>query len=253
LKASGRRGYMYFVSATGALNGAIVACAVVCRYIRMQGLPPDPATLAAFHSFRAEASDQLLAGFFEAALALGLFVRFSLLFRFSSTGSRLFHLFSRSSRMLAFFLVIFAPIAFAQVFLACTIWGPFLLGFSTWLRSSMTLLSALAQPFKDIDQMEASGQWWTGVVVLFMFFSTMVLVLGTMVAIPVHAWWEVDLLDAHEPGRWSTDEWLEWILWAPLYDRLTGNQSGGRRNSGSAGVEEEEEDTGSSSSSEGEQ
>jgi len=157
--------------------------------------------------------------------------------------------------MSAYALVAVVPVFMGLVFLANAIWSPYMLEFSTWTNAFMTCLIAVWHSFHDPEKMqERALTGWTLPFLGVCFIAVNCFVVNIFLAIMVQAHWEVDLLEGSDPelDRWSFDQWLDWMLWGPLYKRITHHEPGSSRRRGYAAEGSEGDSESSTDSDEGE-
>jgi len=244
----GKGGFGYIVSFGGFVDMTTVALFFALQYMRLMKSPPtEPSAITAFYSysFHAHVEEQLRVC--ESSLFLVLMIRYSRLFRLIPSVFRFFKMFSNSTYMMAYFCTLYIPIFLGTVFWAHSIWSPYVQDFSTWTNTLSTLLLS-AQSLFDLEILESKNRPWTMPFLVYFFLSTSAFFFHMFLAITVHSYFEVELLESSTPNedRWSPDQWMDWMLIGPIYTKLTGNAPG---SSAKVGYREGGEDEDSDSSS----
>jgi len=241
----GKSRFSYLCSGSGLLDLLLVGLFAGIQVMLFQDRPPNPETLQAFYSYAWWAHDTELLGVLEALLILTCLVRLVTFVRMAPTAYRFFKLFSRAARMLAYFILLIVPVLLGSCFLANTIWSPYIFGFSTWLQTVLTVLLGVYQPFPAVAEMHEAGGGWAIPFLLYFALSMSVFMVHMFLAIMVYSYFEVEMVEGSKPNteEWSTDQWLDWALWAPVYSKLTGKKAGASRIVGYAEASEQGSDT----------
>lgn len=225
----GRSGPSYIFSLKGFLDQSIVALFVGIQYMRWLSFPPDPRDLTAFKSYSHHAMVSEHLEIAEAILLYFALARFALLMRFITQVFRFFQTFTRSFHIYMYYLLIFLPVCFGTMFLFNTIWAPYLKDYSTWSHSMASLGLSMVNSVPAGRLLEARPEW--GVVLLGYFFLGLFCLMTPMfLALAVHSYFEVDLLEGlskQDQTGWSRDEWMRWILFTPLYNMMGGSADDG--------------------------
>jgi hypothetical protein len=221
----GRSGPSYLFSFKGFLDQSIVALFVGIQYMRWLSFPPDPRALTAFKAYSHHAMVVERLEIAEAILLFFALARFALLMRFLTQVFRFFQTFTRSFSIYLYYLLLFLPVCFGTTFLFNTVWSPYLKDYSTWSLSIASLGVSLLSSVPAGRLLEANPQW--GVVLFgYLFLVLFCLMTPMFLALAVHSYFEVDLLEGlskQDQTGWSRDEWIRWILWKPVYNRFCGD------------------------------
>jgi len=243
--AAGNSGLRYVLSLAGLLDAAIVALFIGIQYGRVNKQKPvEPMSSSNsqnFVSYSRWAAWEEMQIIGEAVLLLLLILRYTMLLRFFPSVYRFFILFGKSVRVSLYYLLIFVPIALSTIFFANTLYSPYVEGYSTWVKSLMSFVSAL-QNVVDIDVLFNASPAWTFAYALYCYLVLFCFLVNGFLAITAYAYFEVELTEHSDPKyyRWSRDQWLDWALIGPIYRRLTGKEPGSSQKIG--GEEEEDGD-----------
>jgi len=248
----GRKGLAYFVSFPGIVDMATLAAFFALQYMRLKPPPQRPEDLQAFHSYSVAAwtADRLY--ILESLLLLLLILRFVTFMRIFPAVYRAFHTFAKSVWRFVFFAAIFLPVLLGNVFLANAIYSPHLQQFSTWPETFTSVVWAMQETFDDLGAMSETSSWTIPFVVYF-FVSMVAFFLNGFLAITVHSYFEVELIDGSDPrvDNWGWEQWLQWMLWSPVYRWITkgagassqaGDQDGEQEDDSESSDEDENEE-----------
>lgn len=251
--AIGKRSFTYVFSFVGLVDATIVAAFLAIQVMRLKAAPPDPTQQQAFYSYSRHAHNAEMLPICEAFLLSVLLLRFATFARMTPTVYRLFKMFAKSMHIFGYFCIVFLPVLIGTSVLANAIWSPYILHFSTWTQTFLTTVIAARQSFKDTVGMMDYGRGWTIPFLIYFFLTMTAFMINAFLAITVHAYFEVELIEGSDPknDHWSPDQWKDWALWAPVYEKVCRRKSGASRIVGYA-EGEEPSDTDSSSDSDDE-
>lgn len=224
--SAGLSGMAYFLSMEGVLDVGTIALYLAMQYMRIQNVPELPTDDGrVFRSYSHLARNLQQLDLFEAVHLLLLIIRFSSFGRLFSVVYRFFRTYSAALMLFAYYLTMFLPVFLSCTFFANATYAPYLFDFSTFLQSCATMLFAVKESHRVEELLKKST--WTIPFLTYFFLSTLAFFIHGFLAITVHAYWEVQLVDGSEPNEdgWSTDDWLRWMLWKPVYSWLAGKTS----------------------------
>jgi len=248
--AKGKTRFSYVMSLSGLTDVVIAGLFVAIQVIFLKDDPPKPESLTAFYTFLSFAHDLETLSIMEAVFILTCLLRLSSFARLNTTVYGFYKVFSRSVVNFGYFACIFIPVLCGVGAMAHALWSPYIELFSTYTLTLMSVMLAIYQPFEAIEEMYQHGGGWTLPFLVYFVLVIGLFMVNMFLAITVHAFWEVELLEADDATlkEWSHDQWLDWALWAPVYGKLTGRKPGASR---IRGFTVAEEDDGSSSSGSG--
>eukprot|EP00929_Paragymnodinium_shiwhaense_P120966 TRINITY_DN93058_c0_g1_i1.p1 TRINITY_DN93058_c0_g1~~TRINITY_DN93058_c0_g1_i1.p1 ORF type:complete len:855 (+),score=258.74 TRINITY_DN93058_c0_g1_i1:302-2866(+) len=223
--ARGKKGLGYVFSFFGLLDESIVAIFTGLMFMRGKADPPSPHLVDGYYTYARDGMLQKHAFVMEALLFLIIAVRFATFGRILPSVFRLWKMFSKSIMMFLHFAAVVVPLTAGIVFLASAIWDPYLRKFSTFSQSFVSVMAATRNGL-PVEMMYVTEKWWTIPFVVYFFFAMSAFFINTFLAITVHAFFEVELLEGSLDDGWSTDQWLDWMLWPSVYQCLTGNEPG---------------------------
>ncbi|CAJ1370546.1 unnamed protein product [Effrenium voratum] len=247
----GQSGLRYVLSLAGLLDASTVALFFALQYtvlnLQKPGEPMSSSNSQEFVAYSRWASREEMRLIGEAVLVFLFTVRYTMLLRFYPGVYRFFILFFKSFRGGMYYLFIFLPVVLSTIFFANTLYSPYVEGYSTWVRSLMSIVSAL-QNVVNIDDLYNASPAWTFVFTLYCYLILFCFFVNGFLAITAYAYFEVELLEHSDPKyeRWSRDQWLDWALAGPIYRRISGKEPGSSRKIGAAEDEEDGDDEGSS-------
>jgi len=250
----GKTGLFYIFSTWGFVDMLTVATFFAIQFMRLRSGPPLPTDLTAFHSYTVAATMSEQLAVCEASFLLLLVVRFASFMRMSPAVFQLFKSFAKSLHQFAYFvLAIFGPIFFGTIFFANAIWSPSVRQFRSWTETLYSLVLASQESF-DVETLFDKNRGWTIPFLTYFYLSMIAFFVNIFLAITVHAYFEVALVEGSEPdaNKWSMDQWMDWMLWPRAYSRLTGRRPGSSQSRGYA-EGEELEDEGSDDEEDGEE
>jgi len=256
LESRGKSGLGYVLSFEGLVDQATVAAFAGTWYMRhLVAKPPAPESMTSFRSYSQFATNYELLSVSEAIILLLLMVRLALFARFQPTVYRFWKMFAMTMLWFSFAIITVLPVFLGIVYLAVAIWSPYLREFSTWTNAFITCVMAAWRSFSIPELMhEKALPGWCIPFLAFFFLIITSFLLNVFLAITVHAYFETELLEGSDvDGGWSSDQWLDWMLWGPVYHRVLHREPGASRKRGYAEADEELNDSSSESSDEGEQ
>lgn len=227
----GLSGLKYVLSLAGVLDAAVVALFIALQYGKLNKQKPvepmSSSNTLDFVSYSRWAAWEEMQGIAEAVLLLFLIIRYTMLMRFFPNVYRFFILFGKSFRVSLYYLLIFVPIGLSTIFFANTLYSPYVEGYSTWVKSLMSFVSAL-QNVVDIDSLFAASPAWTFAYTIYCYLILFCFFVNGFLAITAYAYFEVELTEHSDPKyeRWSRDQWLDWALAGPVYRRVAGREPG---------------------------
>merc|ERR1740121_848050 len=100
----------------------------------------------------------------------------------------------------------------------------------------------------DVQILEEKNPFWAVPFIIYFFLTCTAFVLHMFLAITVHAYFEVDLLEGLDlkAPSWTWDQWKAWALWSFIYNRgrtddTDEDEEEGDEDKDEEGDEEEEE------------
>eukprot|EP00930_Biecheleria_cincta_P038563 TRINITY_DN26490_c0_g1_i1.p1 TRINITY_DN26490_c0_g1~~TRINITY_DN26490_c0_g1_i1.p1 ORF type:complete len:879 (+),score=177.03 TRINITY_DN26490_c0_g1_i1:109-2637(+) len=243
----GMSGLTYVFSVSGVVDAAIGAMFIGAQFMQLHALPKDPIKTIDnehFASYSLFADRQKQLQITEAVLLLLLCVRFTMLMQFNPDIFRFYKLIKRTVTMSSYYFLVAVPPLLSTIYLGNCIWSPYLEGYSSWVRSMMSVVGIL-QMVIDLDAMQESINYaWTIPFFLYVYFVLFAFFVNGFVAITAYSYFEVELLEKSHPKllRWTRDQWLDWALWGSVYRRVTGKEPGSSKRIGLEEEEDEERD-----------
>lgn len=251
----GHHSVHYLFSFFGLVDIATIIVNLLIITGRLLKRPPLPKDLTAFYSYSTAAHDSESLQNTEAVLLLLLLIRLASFMIIIQSAFQIWKTFSRSISVLTHYCFVFFPVLVGTMFLASSIWSSAILGFSTPLETIVTVLVALKNAL-GVKELAEHSHSWTLLFTIYFFSVASAFFMNMFVAIAVHAYWQVQILYGRHPllDAFDRDEALDWMLWGPLYNGLTGQTPSsaisqdrdgrGGADSGDDDEEEEYEETG---------
>jgi len=245
----GHSGVSYFLSFLGMVDLSIVVVFLAMKLQRMTSANSNsPFNDITYTSYRKEGSlfHQLV--LVEGIVFLVVMLRWASFMRILSPVFRFWNMFSRSIVMFGYFCTIYLPVVLGLIFMGNAIWNPYLEGFSTWTWSFISTLAAIRHRI-PVEQLYVNDRVWTLPFITYFFLSMTAFFVNAFLAITAYAYFEVELLDGSKAegatDDWGRDQWLDWMLWGPVYKMVTGNDPGASQeiaDDGNGDGEEDDED-----------
>lgn len=240
-KASqGRSGLSYVFSFAGLLDASTVGLYFALSYMRFKHDPPDPSKLKSFYSYSYDADVHERLFVAEGVFILFLFIRFGTFMRLNPFIDQYWKMFGRAGKMYMYWLTIFIPLFLGAIVFANCIWSPYILNFSTWWSTFVSLVFFIRQDF-DMTKMYESNMTWTILFISYFYLLMVCFLINGFLAITVHTYWQVIITDGRpkETKSWSADQWADWILAGPIYRIIMRKKPGAsRREDGGEGDED---------------
>eukprot|EP00928_Gymnodinium_smaydae_P088212 TRINITY_DN72328_c0_g1_i1.p1 TRINITY_DN72328_c0_g1~~TRINITY_DN72328_c0_g1_i1.p1 ORF type:complete len:870 (+),score=215.82 TRINITY_DN72328_c0_g1_i1:135-2744(+) len=224
--AKGKRGIDYVLSLFGLTDMALIGVTIALLVTRNQITKTPPSDRTAFHAYTLDASIFHNLVMLEAAAFCITLLRWTSFLRiFSRKISTFWKILGKSLKYFVPFLAMFIPLLLGFIFLVNAVYSPHLLEFSDWYGSTLQVLLALRNQLLSNRLFEKEPAW-TIVIVLYFFLAVTAFFGNMFLAITVHSFFEVELLEGANEEQWDRDQWLEWMLWAPLFKIATGKEPG---------------------------
>lgn len=235
-----KSGFKYTASFFGLLDATIAALFVGMHYMRTKYNPPLPDTLTNYYCYSRDAYTFEHMYINEALLFLAICVRWTTFMQVFSPIFRIWKMFARSVRKFVYYMGLFGPIFLGLLFWANTIWTPVTSKFSTWTETLMTMTMALKGDLKS-QELLLNREDWTIVFLCYFFFAILFVFTNGFLAIVVHSFFEVCLLEGTAAEDFIADKWLDWMLWGWVYRLLTGRKTGSSKRDSVAKKSDDEE------------
>jgi len=200
----------------------------------LQGQPVSPHELSKFYSYSTAADRQSQLRVGEAVFLSFLLGRWVTLMRLFPVIFRFFKTFSKAVTLIFYFLAMFLPVFCGNIFAANAIWQPFVFMMSSWSECAYVFFLSLQESF-EVKALHESAPSWCLPFLIWAFISVRIFFLHMFLAIIVHCFFEVQLIEgirAHDV-KWSLSQWLDWLLWPVLFEKLGMGESGISKNRGS--------------------
>lgn len=236
----GGSGLEYIFSFVGFLDQSIVATFVAMCIMRLKHDPPAPIDMERFYSYSVEAIVHKRLYTTEGFFLLLICLRFTTFMKLSTYIDKYWRMLFRSCKMIGFWLFVAVPPFLGSMVLAHCIWSPYSRRFTTWWETFVSLIFFVKQDF-DLNNMYITQPTWTIPFLVFYYILTSLFLLPGFLAIAVYAFFQVQLLDVNprEPHPWSYDQWMDWILFGPVYQCIFRRPPGASKRE--EGAEEEED------------
>jgi hypothetical protein len=250
----GKSGLHYIISFNGILDQCVIGLFFAIQYMRLKERPPNPYELTRFYSYDRAADNKAQLRVAEAAFLCLLFGRWATLMRLFPMIFRFFKTFSKSMVLFLYFLAMFLPVFLGNIFCANAIWQPSVKQLSTWTSCIYVFFLSLQESF-EVAKLEETSQEWSLAFLTWFFVSIRIFFVHMFLAITVHCYFEVDLIEGirDEDVKWDKAQWLDWLLWPELFEKLGMGQSGISRNKGAqqGGSQEDDDDSDDDDDAEG--
>lgn len=249
----GSSGLKYIFSFCGLIDMSTVAAYTAMTFMRLKHDPPNPEGMTQFYSYSVEAIVHERLFTTESMFFLLVCVRFCTFMKLSTHIDQYWKMVGMSAKMIAYWLLLFIPMFLGTVMLAHCIWSPFVLGFSTWGETVISLVFMIKQDF-NLEAMFTANPTWTIPFLVYYYILMSLFLMNGFLAITVHAYFQVQLLEnkPKESKPWSKDQWMDWVLPGPLYRIVTGKAPGScKREDRGDGEGEDDEDEGDSEDDDG--
>lgn len=230
----GKSGLHYIFSYNGFLDQAIIGLFFAIQYMRLQGHPLSPYALTEFYSYNRAADRRAQLRVAEAAFLCILFARWATLMRLFPVIYRFFKTFSNSLTHFLYFLAVFLPVFCGNLFAANAIWQPFVFMLSSWSQCLYVFFLSLQESF-DAGELYTTSPAWCLAFLVWFFISIRIFLVHMFLAITVQCYFEVELIEGirADDVKWDSMQWLDWMLWPTIFEKLTGLDSGISRIKGS--------------------
>jgi hypothetical protein len=250
----GKKGTKYVFSFEGFVDQSICALFIGLQVERIymgvwfrNSQIPYPHDLSENHHYLYALDGHIFSRFFtvEACLLFMIVLKWCMLMRIVPGIQKYFAAVARATKKFVFYIVIFIPVFAGLVFIANTIWHPYLEVFSRWDTTCLYLIEAISKGLY-VKELYPYEHTWTVIFLLYFLFAVVLCFVNGFLAITVHAYFEVELLnDNHEKNQWNKEKLLDWMLYGWVYRALTGEEPGSSFEDDSS-----EEDDGESDSDE---
>jgi hypothetical protein len=239
----GKTGLGYVFSFSGFNDASIVAVFFALMYIRNLAGPPPANEMQSFFSYRRTGVLDRRLFTTESFLFLLIMVKFASLMRIFPPIFRFWKMFAFSIKMFIYLSMLFMPVLLGVVVLANAIWNPYLLQVSTWTETLVLVLNSIRQGL-PVEELYKKDRDWTIPFMLYFFFSLSGFFLHSFLAVSVHSYFEVELLEGDVLGDdgWSVDQWMDWMLIGKVYQILTGREPGSCQRDDVGEDEDDDED-----------
>mmetsp|Transcript_57735 Transcript_57735/g.102459 ORF Transcript_57735/g.102459 Transcript_57735/m.102459 type:complete len:869 (-) Transcript_57735:27-2633(-) len=245
---AGGSGLDYVLSVTGFVDCAIIALFIADMYMLAFLRPTlDPTSTASnsdFVSYSTFARLQEQLHINEAMLLLLLITRCTMLMQFQPAVYRGYKTFKATLVMFGYYLTIFVPVMLSAIFLANCIWSPYVEGYSTWVRTFVSVVAIMQNVINpaDLADMLQTQHAWTIVFLIYCYFVIHSFFVNGFLAISSWAYFSTELVEYSDPiyERWTRDQWMDWMLWGRLYTWRTGKAPGSSKKVGLTEDQEEE-------------
>jgi len=244
----GKKGLEYVFSFFGFLDQSICATyiALICMRLFWEDIPdPKSFNTHPYGHYFYTVDGFMFTRFFivEAVLLFFIIFRWCSFMTILQGVHRFWQTFGRSALMFLNYLVVFVPLLLGMIFLANTIWHPYVEPLSRWGGTSLYLLQSIVKSL-PVTELSDFNPIWTLVFLVYFVFSMTLFFINGFLAITVWSYFEVMLLDdSNEADEWTRDKALDYMLWGSLYRYLTGNEPGSSFTM-EEGEEDEDEDDG---------
>lgn len=240
-------GLHYVFSILGFVDAMTIATFLSLFYARMNMSDVSPLDYygkgnTVFRSYYKCAWNFEMLFVMEAFFFLLLSIRFASFMRLSKA----IHVFGKMFKMAVegyfFFGILLVPIFWGMVFLAHSIWSPYIFGFSTWSEATLSLLVFIKGDL-SIKEMNAQARVWCGVFVAIFYLLIICFFVNGMLAIVVHAYFNTQLLHGYNRKTyqgWSLNQWKYWMLWEFFFLLIGGTPPEDEEGAAGGGGDEDE-------------
>jgi hypothetical protein len=244
--AAGTSGLMYVFSIIGFLDMSTVSLFCAIGYMRLGFDPPKPFGMTKFYSYSQEGMEYEQTFITEGVFLILIMLRLCALMRLNPHVNQYYKMFGRGLFMFGFFAIIFFPIFFGLIMFAHCIWGSGVLQFSTFWETLCSLVSFIKQDF-NVRLLLEKNETWTVVYIIFYTLTVTIFLINGFLAITVHSYFQVQIADGlpKERKSWTKDQWMDWLLFGPLYKKITGKKPGSSKREDGEGDEEGGEESSS--------
>lgn len=235
----GKRSWTYLFSFSGFIDQSTVSVFILLKVVRWKyESTPSPFGMTGHMLYSKDGYIYSRLFVVEAYVFLLICVRFATFMRIFGPIHQFWKMFQRSLRMFTYFLAIFLPVIAGIVFLANSIWHSQFYELGTWSGSFLWTLHSIRHHL-PVQEMFDKDKVATMCFVAYFFLSMTLFFINGFLAITVHAYFEVVILESDQEV-WPKERWLEWMLWRPIY-KMVVDDDGGDEDMGD-GMEDEGEE-----------
>eukprot|EP00927_Polykrikos_kofoidii_P065747 TRINITY_DN61463_c0_g1_i1.p1 TRINITY_DN61463_c0_g1~~TRINITY_DN61463_c0_g1_i1.p1 ORF type:complete len:880 (+),score=120.96 TRINITY_DN61463_c0_g1_i1:47-2641(+) len=220
--------YWYVYSLSGFLDAAMVAFCVVLLWQQPPTVEPKNDSVFSPFAKTGRLFEARLLG--ESGFVFVICARLGTLTRIVAEVDEFFMVIERAFRRVQYLLAFIIPMLSGIAALLIAAYQPYVLEFRNISATiQTTILRSLngGGSFDYIADASPHLNDFTFVVQLFVFVSIGILA-SALLAATVHAQFEVEILQGIflPKEKWGYDEWLDWLLWSPVYKSVTGQEPG---------------------------